>query len=119
MAKSKAKILVVDDNSGIRASLKVLLPLHFPQVELTVLPTRYPQGSEKQLIQALTGREVPAGKLPAAARCAVFNVSTCAAVARAVHLGQPLTHRIVTVHKGRPTPKGYPRKWTKIKESKI
>ena len=38
MAKSKAKILVVDDNSGIRAALKVLLPLHFPQVELIPSP---------------------------------------------------------------------------------
>ena len=38
MAKSKAKILVVDDNSGIRAALKVLLPLHFSQVELIPSP---------------------------------------------------------------------------------
>ena len=38
MAKSKAKILVVDDNSGIRAALKLLLPMHFAQVELIASP---------------------------------------------------------------------------------
>ena len=62
-----------------------------------VLPTRYPQGAEKQLIQAVTLRQVPAGKLPGDVGCAVFNVSTCAAVYRAVCLGMPVTKRIVTV----------------------
>lgn len=66
-------------------------------IELMVLPTRYPQGAEKQLIQAVTGREVPSGKLPAAAHCAVFNAATVAAVYKAVVLGQSVTDRIVTV----------------------
>lgn len=90
-------VLAIEDNKAAAIERVRSCCAGFPQVELAVLPTRYPQGSEKQLIQALTGREVPAGKLPAAARCAVFNVSTCAAVFRAVRLGQPLTHRIVTV----------------------
>ncbi len=70
---------------------------HYPQIEICVLPTRYPQGSEKQLIQAVTGRQVPGGKLPVSVGCAVFNVSTYAAIHRAVVDGVPLTERIVTV----------------------
>lgn len=67
------------------------------QIELCVLPTRYPQGSEKQLIQTLTGREVAPGQLPVSVGCAVFNVATLAAIARAVRLGEAITQRIVTV----------------------
>ena len=61
------------------------------------LPTKYPQGAEKQLIQAITGREVPSGGLPAAVGCAVFNVATCKAIYDAVYEGMPLIKRIVTV----------------------
>jgi electron transport complex protein RnfC len=62
-----------------------------------VLPTRYPQGAEKQLVQAVTGREIAPGNLPVSVGCAVFNVSTFAAIYRAVKLGEPLTQRIVTI----------------------
>lgn len=67
--------------------------------DITVLPlrTRYPQGAEKQLIQAATGRQVPPGGLPAAVGCAVFNAATCAAVYDAVYQGMPLVQRVVTV----------------------
>jgi len=65
--------------------------------EVRVLPVRYPQGAEKQLIQAVTGREVPPGKLPKDVNCAVFNVSTAAAIADAVCDGMPLVRRIVSV----------------------
>lgn len=67
------------------------------QIELLVLPTRYPQGAEKQLIQTVTGREIAPGQLPASEACAVFNVATFAFTYRAVCLGQPVTERIVTV----------------------
>ena len=90
-------VLAVEDNK-LQAIEKVKQCLKlFPQIELAVLPTRYPQGAEKQLIQALTGREVPPGKLPVEVNCAVFNVSTFAAIYRAVRLGLPLTQRIVTI----------------------
>lgn len=64
---------------------------------LDVLPAKYPQGAEKQLIRAVTGREIPSGGLPAAVGCAVFNAATCKAIHDAVYEGRPLTHRIVTV----------------------
>ena len=61
------------------------------------LPAMYPQGAEKQLIQAVTGRQVPSGGLPAAVGCAVFNAATCKAIHDAVYNGMPLIKRIVTV----------------------
>ena len=66
-------------------------------IYLEVLPAMYPQGSEKQLIQAVTGREVPSGGLPAAVGCAVFNAATCKAIHDAVYEGMPLIKRIITV----------------------
>ena len=62
-----------------------------------VLPAKYPQGAEKQLIYAVTGREVPSGGLPAAVGCAVFNAATCKAIHDVVYDGMPLIKRIVTV----------------------
>lgn len=67
------------------------------EAEVLALRVRYPQGAEKQLIQAATGRQVPPGGLPAAVGCAVFNAATCAAIYDAVYDGMPLVRRIVTV----------------------
>lgn len=66
-------------------------------IKLDILPCKYPQGAEKQLIYAITHREVPSGGLPAAVGCAVFNGATCKAIHDAVYLGMPLIERIVTV----------------------
>ena len=66
-------------------------------VIVDVLPAKYPQGAEKQLIYAVTGREVPSGGLPAAVGCAVFNAATVRAIHEAVYDGMPLIRRIVTV----------------------
>lgn len=66
-------------------------------IRVRVLKTKYPQGDERQLIYALTGKELPAGKLPADVGCVVFNAETCAAVYSAFAYGMPLIERIVTV----------------------
>ncbi|MBQ4040796.1 MAG: electron transport complex subunit RsxC [Oscillospiraceae bacterium] len=66
-------------------------------VEVRVLRTKYPQGGEKQLIKALTGREVPSGKLPLDVHTIVINAATSAAIADAIIDGLPLTERITTV----------------------
>ena len=66
-------------------------------ITLDIHPAKYPQGAEKQLIYAITGREVPSGGLPAAVGCAVFNAATCKAIHDAVYGGMPLIRRIVTV----------------------
>ena len=90
-------VLAVEDNKAEAIRKLQGLMDGFPGIELKILPTRYPQGAEKQLIQAVTGREVKPGQLPVSVGCAVFNVSTYAAICWAVRLGLPLTRRIVTV----------------------
>ena len=90
-------VLAVEDNKQEAIMNLRKLVRNYPGIELMVLPTRYPQGSEKQLIQAVTGRQVPSGKLPVNVGCAVFNVASFAAMFRAVYWGVPLTQRIVTV----------------------
>jgi len=67
------------------------------QTRVVVVPTRYPSGGEKQLIQLLTGEEVPSQGLPAAIGVLCQNVATTVAVADAVLHGRPLIDRIVTV----------------------
>lgn len=67
--------------------------------KITVVPlhVKYPQGAEKQLIYALTGRQVLEGGLPMDVGCVVMNIGTAAAVHDAVVLGHPLIERITTV----------------------
>ncbi len=67
------------------------------QIELVTVPTVYPQGGERQLINVLTGREVPVDGLPCDIGVVVHNVATAAAAWRAVVQGQVMTSRIVTV----------------------
>lgn len=69
----------------------------YSDIEVVALRTMYPQGGEKQLIQAVTGRVVPATGLPINAGVVVDNVATAFAVYRAVRFGEPLMKRVVTV----------------------
>lgn len=69
----------------------------FTGIEVFPLEVKYPQGGEKQLIKALTGREVPSRKLPIDVGVIVHNVSTAYAVYEAVQKNKPLINRIVTV----------------------
>ncbi|MEA4920864.1 MAG: electron transport complex subunit RsxC [Clostridiaceae bacterium] len=78
--------------SGINACLP-----HDGSIKVVPLVTKYPQGAEKQLIKSITGREVPSGKLPADAGCAVFNIDTAASIYRLFNSGMPMLRRIVTV----------------------
>ena len=66
-------------------------------IEVIPLQMKYPQGGEKQLIDALTGRKVPNGGIPAAVGCVVQNVGTAYAVYEAVQLDKPLTEVMMTV----------------------
>lgn len=68
-----------------------------PLFEIRIFKTKYPQGDERLIISALTGKEFPAGKIPADVGCVVFNAETVSAVFRAVSFGMPLIERIVTV----------------------
>jgi len=67
------------------------------RVTVNPLQVKYPQGSEKQLIQSITGRKVPAGALPSAVGVVVHNVSTTKAIYDAVVLGKPLYEKVMTI----------------------
>jgi len=69
----------------------------FKGIEVHALKVKYPQGAEKQLIKALTNREVPSGKLPIEVGCVVQNVGTAFAVYEAVQKNKPLIERVVTL----------------------
>jgi len=73
------------------------VPSDEADIRITPVPTRYPAGGEKQLIYALTGEEVPSQGLPIDLGIVCHNVGTAAATARAIHHGEPLISRIVTV----------------------
>ncbi len=73
------------------------LSKQYPGIEVFALKVKYPQGGEKQLIKALTGREVPSGGLPIDVGAVVHNVGTAFAVYEAVQKNKPLIERVVTV----------------------
>ena len=93
----KRAVLAVEDNKSEAVGILKKQMETFPGIELLILPTRYPQGAEKQLIQAVTGRQVPPGALPKDVGCAVFNAATFASIYKAVYEGEAVTRRIVTV----------------------
>lgn len=69
-------------------------------VRLCTVRTRYPLGAEKQIVQTVTGREVPPGGSPLDVKCVVFNLATVYAIQDAFFRGHPLTHRAVTITGG-------------------
>ncbi len=70
---------------------------NYKGIQIVPLKVKYPQGGEKQLIKAITGREVPSGALPIAVGAVVQNVGTVFAVYEAVQKNKPLIERVVTV----------------------
>lgn len=69
----------------------------FGEIKVIPLETKYPQGGEKQLIFAVTGREIPSGRLTMDAGCVVQNIASSLAIRNAVIKGIPLTKRVLTI----------------------
>lgn len=90
-------ILAVEDNKPDCIQILKELTKEEPDIQVKPLKTKYPQGAERQLIYAATGRAIDSTKLPADAGCVVNNVDTIVAINRAVREGKPLMYRIVTV----------------------
>lgn len=90
-------ILAVEDNKPDCVSLLRGLVKDDSKISVKALKTKYPQGGERQLIYATTGRRINSTMLPADVGCVVNNVDTIVAVYRAVMEGRPLIERIVTV----------------------
>ncbi|MDQ6982392.1 MAG: electron transport complex subunit RsxC [Mariprofundus sp.] len=100
MVGASAGIIAIEDNKpeALTAMHEALANADdMNHVRVVELPTRYPQGGEKQLIYSLTGLEIPAGKLPMHVGVICQNVATTKALYDAVVLGKPLTERIVTL----------------------
>lgn len=89
--------IAIEHNKPDAINLMTSLSADFDKIKVVTLKTKYPQGSEKQLIQAVCNRQVPSGGLPSAIGVVVSNVDTCTAVARAVVMNMPLIERNVTV----------------------
>ena len=93
-------IIAVEDNKpeAIQQLRKTIEGLS--NIEVAVCKTKYPQGAEKQLISAITKREVPSGGLPVDIGCIVNNVDTVIAIHRLFMRGRPLMRRVVTLTGG-------------------
>lgn len=85
---NKPEALKIMTEAATRASISI---------EVVSFPTKYPSGGEKQLIQILTGKEVPQGKIPADIGIVLQNIGTARAVHRAVEHGEPLIDRVTTI----------------------
>jgi len=92
----KAAIGIENNKPDAIAHLQKL-SANYPGISVVPLKMKYPQGGEKQLIKAVTGKEVPSGKLPADTGCVVNNIGTALAVYEAVQKNKPLIDRVVTV----------------------
>lgn len=87
----------IEENKPSAISRMRELAKKFVGIEIVPLKTKYPQGAEKQLIYALTKREVPSGKLPIEVGCVVNNIGTAQAVYYAVQKNRPLIQNILTL----------------------
>ncbi len=93
----KKAIIGIENNKKDAITYLTDLADKFEGTKVQTLKVKYPQGGEKQLIKALTNREVPSGKLPIEVGCVVNNVGTALAVYEAVQKNKPLFERVVTV----------------------
>lgn len=91
----KRAVIGIEDNKPEAAKI-LAEAIDLNSIKVCVVETKYPQGAEKQLIEVITGRQVPSGGLPIDAGAVVINVSTAAAIAEAFLGGKPLYERVVT-----------------------
>ncbi|MGH1373193.1 MAG: electron transport complex subunit RsxC [Cellvibrionaceae bacterium] len=96
LGKPARVVIGIEDNKP-KAIDAVRLAAKNSTIEVASFPTKYPSGGEKQLIQILTGKEVPSGALPASIGIVLQNVGTTVAAYEAVRFGKPLIERITTV----------------------
>lgn len=87
----------IENNKPDAIRLMKKVAAAYAGIEIVPLQMKYPQGGEKQLIEAIMGRQVPAGALPVSVGAVVQNVSTVFAVYQAVQKNKPLFERVVTV----------------------
>ncbi len=96
----KKIVIAIEDNKPQALAAMTGAASAFAEIEVAGVPVQYPMGSERHLVQAITGRETPARKLTADIGVVVHNVATARAVHHAVHFGRPLVARVVTLSGG-------------------
>ncbi|MCQ2611229.1 MAG: electron transport complex subunit RsxC [Treponema sp.] len=99
---AKAMIALEDNKAYIKPILeKEIAAKNFGEkMSVQLVKTKYPQGAEKFIVSACTGREIPSAKLPADAGCVISNVGTLCAVSDAFRLGKPVIERCLTISGG-------------------
>ncbi len=95
--KVQRAIIGIENNKGDAIGLLTEKVKAYPGIEVITLKVKYPQGGEKQLIDAVLHRQIPGGALPVDAGAVVLNVGTAFAVYEAIQKNKPLVERIVTV----------------------
>lgn len=90
-------IIAIEDNKPEAIRIMKEQTADHPKIQVNVMKTKYPEGAERQLIYANTGRYINSGMLPADAGCIVHNVDTVTAIYKAVVEGVPLIDRIITI----------------------
>jgi len=95
--KVEKAIIGIENNKPDAIAHMTQLAKSYSGISVQALQVKYPQGGEKQLIKALTNREVPSAKLPIEVGCVVQNVGTAFAVYEAVEKNKPLVERVITV----------------------
>ena len=90
-------IIGIENNKPDAIAIMEKAVANEPNINVATLITKYPQGGEKRLINAITGKEVPSGGLPMDVGVVVNNVGTAAAVATIIQTGMPVVERIVTI----------------------
>src|SRR5574340_1704963 len=93
-------VIGIEQNKPQAIEIMTKAAAAFPNVEIAAVPVQYPMGSERHLVQAITGLETPARKLTADLGIVVHNVATARAVHHAVRFSRPLVARVVTVSGG-------------------
>lgn len=97
LIKPKYVIVAIEDNKPEALETMSIACQQQSHYKVVSVPTKYPAGGEKQLIQVLTSREVPSDGLPIDIGCIMYNVGTCFAIADAIIEGKALTERVVTI----------------------
>ncbi|MBQ9531996.1 MAG: electron transport complex subunit RsxC [Eubacterium sp.] len=90
-------IIGIEDNKPDAVKLLQIMVKDEEKIDVCPLKTKYPQGGERQLIYAVTGRKINSRMLPADASCVVLNTATCVAISEAVYNNVPLIHRVMTI----------------------
>ena len=95
----KQIIVGIEDNKpkAIEKLVSIAKNTNDPRIKIMKLPSHYPHGAEKVLVQVATGRRVPPGKLPAHVGCGVMNITSLAVLQHYINTGMPLTRRRLTV----------------------